>query len=58
MLLLRLALAAKLGLATRGRPMARELKARFDAARQRGDTSHRKEESRFALALRGDAGAR
>ncbi|HSW26801.1 MAG TPA: hypothetical protein VLJ62_28860 [Burkholderiaceae bacterium] len=35
--------------------LARELQARFDAARARGDTSHRKEESRFALALQGQA---
>ena len=35
--------------------LVRELQARFDAARARGDTSHRKEESRFALALQGQA---
>lgn len=54
-LLLRLALAAQ----TVGDPLARrwtdELAARFEAARARGDTTHRKEESRFELALRGDA---
>jgi hypothetical protein len=31
------------------------LSARFDAARARGDRTHEKEESRYALALRGDA---
>ena len=53
-LLLRLALAASAAGnrdATRWRD---SLAARFDAARQRGDTSHRKEESRFVLALQGD----
>jgi hypothetical protein len=53
-LLLRLALAAK----ATGDPSAaeatRELQARFDAARLRGDNSHRKEEARHALVLRGD----
>ena len=34
---------------------ARELAARFDAARARGDTSHEKEEARFALAVLGQA---
>jgi len=33
----------------------RELAARFDAARARGDTTHRKEESRFVLAIGHDA---
>mgnify|MGYP000868863578 CR=1 FL=1 len=32
------------------------LVARFDASRARGDTVHRREESRFVLALRGDPG--
>lgn len=53
-LLLRLALAAH---ATQDASAARhagELAARFDAARQRGDASHRKEEARFLLALRKD----
>jgi hypothetical protein len=53
-LLLRLAQAAK---ATRDPDAARlaaELAARFDAARRRGDATHRKEESRFALAVLGD----
>jgi len=54
-LLLRLAIAAEATGDARREALARELAARFDAARARGDTSHRKEESRFALALRGDA---
>lgn len=54
-LLLRLALAAKVAGDARAPALAQELQARFDAARQRGDTSHRKEEARFALALKGDA---
>jgi hypothetical protein len=54
-LLLRLALAAKAANDARGAAWTRELAARFDAARARGDTSHEKEESRFALALQGDA---
>ena len=33
----------------------RDLAARFDAARARGDRTHEKEEARFALALQGDA---
>ena len=53
-LLLRLALAAKAAGDTRAVAFQAELQARFDAARLRGDTSHRKEESRHALALRGD----
>ena len=53
-LLLRLALAAKAA-GTRDASRWRDaLAARFDAARQRGDTSHRKEESRFVLALQAD----
>jgi hypothetical protein len=55
-LLLRLALAAKASGDTRGAGWTRDLAARFDAARNRGDTTHEKEESRFALALQGDAG--
>jgi Tfp pilus assembly protein PilF len=54
-LLLRLALAAKAANDSRATPWANELAARFDAARARGDRTHEKEESRFALALRGDA---
>ena len=53
-LLLRLALAAKAAGDARAAEASRELQARFDAARLRGDTSHRKEESRYALALQGD----
>jgi predicted Zn-dependent protease len=52
LLLLRLAQA---GLATRDPRAARwsdELAARFAAARQRGDTTHRKEEARFLLSVR------
>lgn len=54
-LLLRLALATK-ATGDAGAPAhARALAARFDAARQRGDTSHQKEESRFRLGVLGDA---
>ena len=52
-LLLRLAMAAKATQDPKRDALARELAARFDAAHARGDTSHRKEESRFALALQG-----
>ncbi len=54
-LLLRLALAAKATADPKAAQWAGELQARFDAARLRGDTSHRKEEARHALALRGDS---
>ncbi|HEX6721388.1 MAG TPA: hypothetical protein VF107_07445, partial [Burkholderiaceae bacterium] len=54
-LLLRLAIAAKATGDARRDAFARELAARFDAARARGDTSHEKEESRFALAVQGQA---
>ena len=55
-LLLRLALAAQAA-GTRDATRWRDaLAARFDAARQRGDTSHRKEESRFVLALKRGTG--
>lgn len=54
-LLLRLALAAKAARDARAPRLAEELAARFEAARRRGDTSHRKEESRFVRALQGDA---
>lgn len=54
-LLLRLALASKtLGDAQAG-AHTRTLQARFEAARLRGDTSHRKEEARWRLVLLGDA---
>ena len=53
-LLLRLALAAK-AIGDRSAAVhAQALAARFAAARQRGDTSHQKEESRFALGVLGD----
>ena len=52
-LLLRLAIAAKAARDARADAYAREMAARFDAARARGDTSHQKEESRFALAVLG-----
>ncbi len=53
-LLLRLALAAHALGDPRAAALQRELQARFDAARLRGDTSHRKEEARHALVLLGD----
>ncbi|MBK6469958.1 MAG: hypothetical protein IPF94_04230 [Betaproteobacteria bacterium] len=53
-LLLRLALSARLAGDARAPRLADELAARFAAARQRGDSTHEKEESRFLLALRGD----
>ena len=56
-LLLRLVIAqARLG-APPGRHAAdrAELAARFEATRRRGDTVHRREEARYALALEGDA---
>jgi Tfp pilus assembly protein PilF len=54
-LLLRLAQAAKLLKDPQAERLARDMAARFDAARLRGDTTHRKEESRFVLAVVGDA---
>ena len=54
-LLLRLAIAAKVTNDARRDGFAREMTARFDAARARGDTSHEKEEARFALAVLGQA---
>jgi len=55
-LLLRLALAARAaGTPERG-VWARTLGERFDAAALRGDTTHRKEASRYLLALRGQSG--
>jgi Tfp pilus assembly protein PilF len=57
-LLLRLALAAKAaGNAEATAVHTRALQARFDAARLRGDTSHRKEEARFRLEVLGDSAA-
>lgn len=55
LLLLRLALAAQAVSDPRQAAWQRDLAARFDAARLRGDTVHQKEESRFALHLLGDA---
>ena len=54
-LLLRLALAAKAVADPRAAGWTRELAARFAAARARGDSTHEKEEARFALELQGDA---
>jgi len=54
-LLLRLALAAKAANDPRAAGWSRDLAARFDAARARGDRTHEKEEARFALGLQGDA---
>ena len=54
LLLLRLALAAKAAGAPGLAAWSSDLAARFDAARLRGDTVHQKEESRFALGLKGD----
>ena len=55
-LLLRLALAAKAAGDARADGWARDLAARFAAARARGDTTHEKEEARFVMALQADAG--
>ena len=55
LLLLRLALAGKAQGDPRATRWRGELAARFEAAQRRGDVSHRKEESRFVLALMGDA---
>lgn len=54
-LLLRLALAARATGDASAATHAQALAARFAAARQRGDTSHQKEESRFALGVQRDA---
>jgi len=56
-LLLRLAIAAKAASDPAAANHARDLGARFDAARMRGDTSHRKEQSRFTLAVLGQPAA-
>lgn len=55
LLLLRLAIAAKALNSPEAAAWSRDLGARFDAARLRGDTVHQKEEARFALAVLGDA---
>lgn len=52
--LLRLALAGQALKHARAAEWKAQLAARFDAARQRGDTAHQKEEARFALQLQGD----
>ena len=52
-LLLRLALAAQAAGTPEREAWARSLGARFDAAALRGDTTHRKEASRYRLTLRG-----
>jgi tetratricopeptide (TPR) repeat protein len=54
-LLLRLALAAKATGAPERTAYERDLAARFDAARLRGDATHQKEEARFALGVQGQA---
>ncbi|MBX3619613.1 MAG: hypothetical protein KF891_06455 [Rhizobacter sp.] len=55
LLLLRLALAAQALNAPQRKAWQDDLAARFEAARLRGDATHQKEESRFVLALQGDA---
>ncbi len=54
-LLLRLALAAKQAKDPAQAGWATDLAARFAAAQARGDTTHQKEEARFALAVQGQA---
>ncbi len=56
LLLLRLAIAAKAARDVRADGWARELQARFEATTARGDTTHRKEEARFALEVLGQPG--
>lgn len=51
-LLLRLALAAQAAASPLAARHAEDLAARFEAARRRGDTSHRMDEARFELLLR------
>ncbi|HLL17694.1 MAG TPA: tetratricopeptide repeat protein [Rubrivivax sp.] len=53
-LLLRLALAAQATRHADAALWADQLSARFAAARLRGDSSHRKEEARFLLSIKGD----
>ncbi len=55
LLLLRIAIAARAAGDPSAARWAADLAARFDAARLRGDATHQKEESRFALAIQGDA---
>jgi hypothetical protein len=54
-LLLRLAIAAKTQNDSQAPALARSLASRFEAARLRGDTTHRKEQARFLLQVQGDA---
>lgn len=54
-LLLRLAEAARALKLPDAETLAKVLEERFAAARQRGDTTHRAEEARYYLRLRGDA---
>lgn len=54
-MLLRLALAQKALRRPEADDSVASLRARFAASRARGDTVHRREEARFALALDGDA---
>ncbi|MCL2449275.1 MAG: hypothetical protein FWD17_10030, partial [Polyangiaceae bacterium] len=54
-LLLRLVLAETAARDPSANEHARLLEARYDASRLRGDTVHRREESRFALGIRHDA---
>lgn len=56
-LLLRLAIAWRRMGDPKAAEAAREMQARFDAAALRGDTTHARERARFALDVRGDAGA-
>lgn len=52
LLLLRVAIAGQATGHARREAWAQDLAARFEAARLRGDATHRKEEARFALAVR------
>jgi predicted Zn-dependent protease len=52
-----LALAAQGGSARELAAASEQLQARYQAAAQRGDNVHRREQARFELYLRGDAGA-
>lgn len=52
--LLRLAIATQRAGLPKAADYREELRARFDAARERGDSVHRREESRFQLELEGD----
>jgi tetratricopeptide (TPR) repeat protein len=55
-LLLRAAIAAKATRSEDAEALLREVSQRFDAARERGDSVHRREEARAALELDGAAG--